>query len=80
MNLLPCPMCGAGETRVDEKHLSPRMSGPGALVSVVIHHWCNDPSTKIYGSIFEHREVRGRDHASAEASYNRRPPKIGDLT
>lgn len=75
MNLAlnPCPMCGAGETRIDEKHLPPRMSGPGALISVVIHHWCNDPLTKIPGAIFEHREVRGRDHASAVAAYNRRP-------
>lgn len=31
MKLMPCPMCGAGETRIDEKHLPPRMSGPGAL-------------------------------------------------
>ena len=78
MNLLPCPMCGAGETRVDEAHLPPRMSGPGALVSVTIHHWCNISPAKIHGVIIDHREVRGRDHASAEASYNRRPPKVGD--
>lgn len=71
MNLLPCPICGGGETRVDEKHLPPTMGGPGGLISVVIHHWCNKPSA----AIFEHREVRGRDHASAEAAYNRRPPK-----
>jgi hypothetical protein len=76
MKLLPCPMCGAGETRVDEKYLPPKMSGPGALISVAIHHWCNDLSTAIPGVIAEHREVRGRDHASAEAAYNRRPTKV----
>jgi hypothetical protein len=31
-------------------------------------------ATAIPGVIWEHREVRDRHHASAEAAYNRRPP------
>lgn len=77
MDLLPCPICGGGETRIDENHLSPTMKGPGALIGVVIHHWCNNPHSP--GAYTEHREVRGRDHASAQLAYNRRPP-FGALT
>lgn len=70
MNLYPCPFCGAGETAIHEQHLSPRMEGPGALIAVTIRHHC---SPRIEGAVAEYREVRGRDHKSAEAAYNRRP-------
>jgi hypothetical protein len=39
--LLPCPFCGAGETRIDEKHMPPRMSGPGELIAAEVRHWCD---------------------------------------
>jgi hypothetical protein len=39
-DLLPCPRCNAGETRWQFKHLSPRMSGPGQMISAEIIHAC----------------------------------------
>jgi hypothetical protein len=70
--ILPCPFCNAGETRVDETHLpGVVMSGkPRALVSVTVRHWCG-PLPGVVGS---HIEYRGRDHASAVAAWNRRTP------
>ena len=67
--LARCPFCGAGETRIDETRLSPRIDGKEpALISVVIRHWCQHPSFAGHHSI----EVRGRDHGSAINSWNRR--------
>jgi hypothetical protein len=67
--LLPCPFCGAGETRTDETHLPPRMSGPGALVSVEIRHWCAPMEGMLSRSSVA---FAGRDHAAAAAAWNRR--------
>lgn len=39
-DLLPCPRCKSGETRWEFKHLSPRMTGPGEMISATILHWC----------------------------------------
>ena len=66
--LKPCPFCGGGETVMSETHLPPRMSGPGALITVTVRHWCG-PLPGVVGS---HTEFRGRDHASAIAAWNRR--------
>lgn len=66
--LLPCPFCDGGESYIEDKHLSPTMKGPGALISVVIRHWC----PKAPGVVHTMREVRGRDHASALAGWNQR--------
>lgn len=67
-DLLLCPFCGAGETHISEQHLSPSMKGPGALISVTIRHWCpREP-----GCVGNLREVRGRDHVSALAQWNKR--------
>jgi hypothetical protein len=62
-----CPFCGGGETRLEEKHLSPRMDGPGALISVAVRHWC----TPFPGAVQQFRECRGRDMDSAVGAYNR---------
>lgn len=67
--LRECPLCGGGETREEGKYLPPRMSGPGALISYVIRHWCSP----IPGVVQQYREVRGREKADAIAAYNRRP-------
>jgi hypothetical protein len=67
--LMPCLYCGAGETHVQERRLSPTMEGPGALVSVVIYHHCEP--LKAHTAM---REIRARDHTSAVAEYNRRLP------
>jgi len=63
------PLCGAGETHTDERHLPPRMSGPGALISVSIKHWC----AKRPGVVQAFIEIRGRDHTSAIDAWNTRP-------
>lgn len=70
--LLPCPFCGAGDTVVGEQRLPPTMRGPGALISVMIRHWCE----KLPGVVGGGLEFRGRDHASAVAAWNRRSPAV----
>jgi len=63
----PCPFCG-GQPELSETHLPPRMSGPGALVSVTVRHWCGP----LPGIVASHIEFRGRDTISATAAWNRR--------
>lgn len=67
-SLKPCPFCGAGETRVDEKYLWQGGLRPSQLTAVVIRHWCD----KLPGQIQNHIEFRGRDHESAQIAWNRR--------
>lgn len=68
-DLAPCPFCGdAGEFREDEQHLAPRMSGPGALITVTLRHWC----PKLPGALQVYHEVRARDRATAVAQWNGR--------
>jgi len=70
MNLLPCPFCGAGETRVREirapgVHMSGRQP---ALISVEIQHDCDRVPGQVRGGVV----LAGRDHESAAAAWNRR--------
>lgn len=68
-DLLPCPFCGGGETRISENRHSPTMSGNGGLISVEITHWC----PAVPGQPSRNTVTRtGRDHASAIAAWNRR--------
>lgn len=69
----PCPFCG-GEAEISETHLPPTMSGPGALITVTVRHWCGPAAAGIVAS---HVEFRGRDHASAIAAWNTRTPTTG---
>lgn len=69
--LLPCPFCPKGETRIKENHHSPTMSGGiKEPISVDIHHWCE-------GEGLPRRSVTitGRTRAEAIAHYNTRAPK-----
>lgn len=68
--LLPCPFCGAGDTRVDEKRGTWRGTGGyGEPISVEIVHWCN----KGQGHLSRQNIVMaGRDMASAIDAWNRR--------
>lgn len=68
--LKPCPLCGAGETEVYE-HRNPGVSMSGELgniISVEVRHWCAKQSGVVNAVI----SIRGRDHASAFAAWNRR--------
>ncbi len=65
-NIKSCPFCNAGETTIEAKHMPPRMSGPGELISVSIRHWC----IKRPGTVQAFIEVRGRDEASAINQWN----------
>lgn len=69
--LKPCPFCGAGETRVDEAHLAPRMNQPGALISVTIRHWCERQPGAAHVQLIA---FTGRDHEQARAAWDRRAP------
>jgi hypothetical protein len=68
-DLLPCPFCGAGDTRISASYLPPRMESPGALISVEIRHWC---TSRQPGAIVHSRTVRARDRAAAMTEWNRR--------
>ena len=70
MNLAPCPRCNRvpDDKEIRETHLPPRMSGPGALISVQITHHCLFAP----GLPYIVTSVRGRDHAQCEEGWNRR--------
>jgi len=68
-DLLPCPFCGAGDTRISASYLPPRMEGPGAVISVTIRHWCENRQA---GANVANRMVTARDRAPAVAEWNRR--------
>ena len=71
-NLAPCPLCGAGETSVDEKWMPPTMNGKKSLIGVYIYHWCNIPGAR--PAQRRRIEVHGRDHEDAAAAWNLRAP------
>jgi hypothetical protein len=66
LNLLPCPFCGAGETRVDANYHPPTMSKPGSLITVKIIHWCEGAGLRTTISVV------GRDHIDAQNKWNQR--------
>lgn len=66
MNLLPCPMCGAGETQIDARYHPPTMTRPGSLMYVNIIHWCEGEGLKTT------IKVVGRDHFDAQYKWNQR--------
>ena len=69
-DLLPCPFCGAGETRF---HESTHWTGLSqSVISVRIHHWC----PREEGQPSSHMEIAGRTRADAIAKWNTRaaPP------
>lgn len=68
--LKPCPFCDGGETRIDERRLSPTMQGPGAVISATVKHWCPTPTGQPTGL---HVSMHGRDKDAAIAAWNRRP-------
>jgi hypothetical protein len=68
-DLKPCPLCAAGETSISATHLPPRMSGPGALISVEVRHFCPRRPGVVHNSI----SIRGRDRQSVVDAWNYRP-------
>lgn len=66
-DLMPCPFCGAGSYDISESRLPPKMSGPGALISVTIRHWC-DHKNGVRRTI----SVTGRDREDAREQWNTR--------
>ena len=68
--LLPCPFCGAGETIMSEKHMPPRMSGPGQLISVEIRHWCQKYG---YGLSRLNVCIAAQTHEAVVLMWNTRP-------
>lgn len=67
--LLPCPFCGAGETRFHENHFDPTPSGrEREPISVEVRHWCEPMA----GVVRTHIVQVGRDRESAIAAWNRR--------
>lgn len=67
-DLKPCPFCGAGQTVLDTKHLSPTMRGPGTLISATVRHWCaKQPG--IVGTSFS---ITGREVEDAIDAWNAR--------
>lgn len=65
-DLLPCPFCGAGETRF---HESTHWTGLSqSVISVRIHHWC----PRDEGQPSSHMEIAGRTRADAIAKWNTR--------
>ena len=68
--LLPCALCGAGETQARVHRLAPMMSGgPGALISVSIQHWCETPTGP---GLRRSISSQGRDFDDAIRSWNER--------
>ena len=64
-DLKPCRYCGAGETRIEQRNLPPKMSGPGAIISVTILHFCKDArrTIKVVGSDKPHAvSIWNADH------------------
>lgn len=68
--LATCPFCPGGETRVDEKRLSPTMNGQGAIIAAELHHWCE----KRPGITRQHIVISGRERADAIAAWQTRSP------
>lgn len=68
-DLLPCPFCDGGETRMDETRGPPRMSGESQLIGVYIYHWC---AGRNKGAQRLRIEAHGRDHADAIEAWNMR--------
>jgi hypothetical protein len=66
--LKPCPFCGAGETTIDAKHMSPRADRSSELISASVRHWC----VKRPGTVQAFIEMRGRDEMSAITQWNSR--------
>ncbi len=66
--LKPCPFCGEGETRVDEKTYWTGQSNQ--LISVTVIHWCNHGH--VDGAIIK---VSGRTADEAYARWNSRIEK-----
>ena len=67
--LKPCPFCGGGETHIRPRHMPPRMSGPGELISIDIIHWC----PRLEGQLSRTSVTfAGREWEPARDAWNRR--------
>lgn len=66
--LLPCPFCGAGETRIEPGTRVWMGTRYGEPASYSVRHWCG----KVDGQPSRMIERVGRDEASAIAAWNRR--------
>lgn len=69
--LLPCPFCGAGEYRIEEKRLHNGVYMDGSLPAVIfgeITHWCE----KEEGQPQSIMNFKGRDRGDAIAIWNTR--------
>lgn len=68
--LLPCPFCGAGESRIDHQNMWTGMRNQ--LVCVHIRHWCEKPSRS-------HLCITANTEEEAVAEWNGRaaPPPAG---
>lgn len=66
--LLPCPFCGAGESKIHVNKGTWNGSGYGEPVSVEVRHWCTD----VPGQPSRMISRAGRDTASATAAWNTR--------
>ncbi len=78
MNLRPCPFCGGAVMAVENyMRQYPRMDGryqEPQLLSVTISHHCPrlTDSKGNYPVLAQYIEVRGRDHETAAAAWNKR--------
>ena len=61
--LLPCPFCGAGESRIDHQNMWTGMRNQ--LVCVHIRHWCEKPSRS-------HLCITANTEEEAVAEWNKR--------
>ena len=78
MDLLPCPFCGGENIDVRENRTNnaPRMDGKRwPIFTVQVDHHCPRAADADgnFPTLGHYVHVRGRDHASAEAAWNRRP-------
>lgn len=66
--LLPCPFCGAGESRIDE---STFWNGRASqLISATVKHWC----WRAEGQPQSVLSISGHTRADAIAAWNARKP------
>ena len=63
--LLPCPFCGGGETRIDERKFWTGMTNQ--TISVRVRHWCIQEEGRP-GSLIE---IARKTEAEAIAAWNR---------
>lgn len=70
--LLPCPFCGAGETKIHINKGTWNGMSYGTPVSVEVQHWCE----AVPGQPSRVLTRIGRDEASAVAAWNLRAPAV----